>query len=145
MVFATFKQSQPSLQIRRFNCFLFGDVFLFEPCSSHLTNSLPYLKVESWRISGCLLFFFSFFLVQFYYSSFREAFDMEYGKNDFIVQQNTFSLQLHLAMIIDLYLNVKINALSKLKHRWFPSKLPVEVFDKDSQHLNTKLLWTSWQ
>lgn len=62
-------------------------------------------------------FYFSFFLVQFYYSSFREAFDMEYGKNDFIVQQNTFSLQLHLAMIIDLYLNVKINALSKLKHR----------------------------
>ncbi|KAF4799286.1 hypothetical protein TURU_056404 [Turdus rufiventris] len=55
--------------------------------------------------------------MEFYYSSFREAFDTEYGKNDFIVQQNTFSLQLHLAMIIDLYLNVKINALSKLKHR----------------------------
>lgn len=44
-------------------------------------------------------------------------FDAEYGKNDFIVQQNTFSLQLHLAMVVDLYLSVKINALSKLKHR----------------------------
>lgn len=126
-VLAIFKHSQPSLQIRLFKCFLFGAVFLFEPRNSHLTNSLSYLTVE--QLVAGLGFFF---LVQFLYSSFKEAFNTEYGKNHFIVQQNTFSLQLHLAMVVDLYLNVKINALSKLKHRWFPTKLPVEVFESHS-------------